>query len=312
MQIKIRVRNQQVERRLGDLAALLAAWERQSAAVSADTPNTHVWLIDHAVELIYRESAANCRPAALARSRANGFYPALCRALLDADKKAPFNNPLFGKIPTWASHFYDPDSGTNWLGQHTPTAVSDGSLYYQLARESYLSGDVREAGYYLGLSLHYMTDLTQPMHAANFTWFDSWSFGYHTAFEGYARRSRSGFSLPRFYHPILSAAEPEAFLKVVARRTKDRFYSAICPPEWTQSYNPLSCTDALWSQRVGDVMPAILGDAIQMTAQYILMWAESVCLAPPAADWMLRRPAALVRAITRVIQQSPDAITRPG
>jgi phospholipase C len=312
MQIKIRVRNRQVERTLGDLAALLSAWERQSAAVTPDTPNTHVWLIDHAVDLIRRESAAGRQFAALVRSRENGFYPALCRALLDADKKAPFNNPLFGKIPTWASHFYDPDTGVNWLGQNAPTAVSEGSLYYQLARESCLSGDLGEAGYTLGLSLHYLTDLTQPMHAANFTWFDSWPFGYHTAFEGYARRNLSRFSLPRFFHPVVAAAEPESFLKAVARRAKDRFYNAICPPEWTQTYNPLTCTDAVWAGRVGDVMPAILGDAVQVTAQYILTWAESVCLAPPGADGMLRRPAALVRALTRVIQQSPDTITRSG
>jgi phospholipase C len=310
MHIKIRVRNRQVERAVAELAGMLAAWERQSTPAHINTPNTHIWLTDHAVNLIRRESAAGRQFAALIMARENGFYQAVCRGLLDADKKAPFNNPLFGKIPTWASHFYDPDSATNWLGQDAPTAVSDGSLYYQLARESYLSGDLREAGYTLGLSLHYMTDLTQPMHAANFTWFDSWPFGYHTAFEGYARRNLSRFGTPRFYHPVLPASEPEAFLMAVARRAKDRFYTAICPPEWTQTFNPITCTDAIWTRRVGDLMPAILDDAVQATAQYVLAWAESVCLAPPEAGWM--RPAALVRALTRVIKQSPDTITHSG
>ncbi|HEX2622846.1 MAG TPA: hypothetical protein VHL11_21955, partial [Phototrophicaceae bacterium] len=200
--------------------------------------NTHLWLIHHSFELVKPQGISGATLAVLAR-QPDGFYAALCRGILDADKKAPYNDPIFGRVPTWASHFYDPDSETNWLGQAEHTAVTCGSSYYDLAREAYLIGDLSAAGYYLGLSLHYLTDLTQPMHAANFTWFHSWQFGYHTSFEQYACHSLPSLTLKTTYQPLLpSATSASDFLREVARRTKDRFLESICRSDWVQSYNP--------------------------------------------------------------------------
>ena len=281
-------------------------------------PNTHLWLAHHAIGLIQNQSTASQKFYYRVKTQPSNFYQALCRGLLDADKKAPFNNPFFGRVPTWASHFYDPDSGTNWLGHPDPTAVTCGSRYYDLARESYLNGDFTEAGYYLGLSLHYLTDLTQPMHAANFTWLDSWHFGYHTAFEKYALGTLATIPIPSHYRPLIDAAAPDDFLKAVARRTKDRFYRLICRPEWTQSYDRLICTEAVWQERVGQVVPMILTDALQLTAQYTLAWADSVWIAPPLASQALHHSLVALRTVTeaaarvlgRGITESPSQITR--
>jgi phospholipase C len=281
-------------------------------------PNTHIWMAHHAINLIQNQSMASQKFYDRIKSPSSNFYPALCQGLWDADKKAPFNNPFFGRVPTWASHFYDPDSGTNWLGHPDPTAVTCGSRYYDLARESYLNGDFTEAGYYLGLSLHYLTDLTQPMHAANFTWLDSWHFGYHTAFEKYACRMLAIIPIPARYTPLIDAHSPADFLKAVARRTKDRFYPLICRPEWTQSYNRLTCTEAIWQERVGHILSVILTDAIQITAQYTLTWSESVWIAPPLASQALHHSLAALRAVTEVASrvlrgsESPAPITRQG
>lgn len=59
------------------------------------------------------------------------------------------------------------------------------------------------AGYWLGLSLHYLTDLTRPMHAGNFTYLDSYFIGYHTGFESYALEVQADVTPhPLMSHPV--------------------------------------------------------------------------------------------------------------
>ncbi|HEX6098948.1 MAG TPA: hypothetical protein VF432_21720 [Thermoanaerobaculia bacterium] len=112
----------------------------------------------------------------------NYFKDQLFKGLLDADYKAPWFNPHLDKIAMYASHFCDPDTmstlpyfkAVGWNG----TAISEGPRYFNLAVETArrilrLGGEApaemfRTAGDYLGLALHFFTDLTQPMHAANF------------------------------------------------------------------------------------------------------------------------------------------------
>jgi hypothetical protein len=108
---------------------------------------------------------------------------------------------------SWMSHFFDPDTGKNYLGfansSELPTGLGQtanraikpqvevngpvpvegkGSALHRLARaRNLLAGvdvsadhpreptDRRSRGCYeLGLALHYFTDLAQPMHSANF------------------------------------------------------------------------------------------------------------------------------------------------
>ena len=56
----------------------------------------------------------------------NPFHRGLCQGLYDADFLGFFNGPAEVGQPTYASHFYDPDTGTNWWGRGTLTALQRG------------------------------------------------------------------------------------------------------------------------------------------------------------------------------------------
>jgi hypothetical protein len=106
----------------------------------------------------------------------DGFRKTLLSGLEDADGKPPYNQGIF----LW--HFYDPDSGETFLPGNYFNARTAGTYYCYLSAAA--ASEIREhrrtgrpvpetlmhtCAYNLGLSLHFLTDLTQPMHAANFT-----------------------------------------------------------------------------------------------------------------------------------------------
>ena len=128
------------------------------------------------------------------------FHHALAEGLKDADYKRPWADPHVGENYMFAYHFCDPDTmqtmpfftepvtaNTLLIGVIPPlvfhdwrpyNAISEGQRYFHLAVHAarrilrlgqQAKGDLLTAcGYYLGLSLHFLTDLTQPMHVANF------------------------------------------------------------------------------------------------------------------------------------------------
>jgi phospholipase C len=208
------------------------------------------------------------------------FHDALCCGLWDADKKAPYNNPVLEVVPTWKSHFYDPDTQTNWLGEFQPTAVSEGITYYREAQRAFRREHWQEAGHKLGVALHYLTDLTQPMHAANFTWLDSLSFGYHTDFERYVKNMLPRIKPPKVYAPRLNETRYKRYFHAVARYSKDTYFALLCKPEWTQHYTNEARAEKVWDARVGTLVPHILSDAVQMTAQFLLLWFTEALTSP--------------------------------
>ncbi len=240
------------------------------------TRNTHLWILYHAASLLEHEGAAGRMIHTLVRpwngALNDDFHDALSRGLWDADRKRPYNSPILDLVPTWSSHFYDPDTRTNWLGQTAPTALTEGSRYFRESQRAYQDGNMEQAGYTLGLAVHYLSDLTQPMHASNFTWIDSQAPGFHTDFERYAKSVVSRVEPPVAYAPLLRETDLEAFFHAVARYSKDTYYSLICRPEWTMHYSEADRDEKVWDSRVGAVLPSILGDAVQMTAQFLLMW----------------------------------------
>jgi hypothetical protein len=111
------------------------------------------------------------------------FTDSMYQGLKDADDKLPWKDNY------WASHFYNPESKLNYRGPgyNSPTAYTQAIKYFKLSQHyaqrilHFLQNHqtpaqqlYKNAGYYLGLSLHFFTDLTQPMHAANFT--NCWGF----------------------------------------------------------------------------------------------------------------------------------------
>jgi phospholipase C len=133
---------------------------------------------------------------------------------------------------SWMSHFYDPDTGKNYEGLAQSSDLSDdalahpvftaikakvevngpvpieakGSTIYRIGRAvDLLAGkthpadhpnepkDLRLRGCYeLGLALHYFTDITQPMHSANFAATDRPRL-LHSNWEGWAETLQSKF-----------------------------------------------------------------------------------------------------------------------
>lgn len=251
--------------------------------------NTHLWMVYHAAALLKGQGQAGERIVRLIKpwsgSVNDAFHDGLARGLWDADNRSPYNDPIVDLVPTWASHFYDPDTRTNWMGQTAPTALSEGLRFYDESLGALVRADHGQAGYALGLSLHYFTDLTQPMHAANFTWMDSQEFGYHTDFERYVKNILHHIRPPARYTPFLGELSRNDMFHAAARYSKDTYLSALCPPEWTQSYSKAMNEESIWDARVGSLVPRILGDAVQMTAHFLLGWARD---AAPVKRSLLR------------------------
>lgn len=102
------------------------------------------------------------------------FTNAMFVGLRDADYKVPYIGYLY------SSHFYDPETKRNFLG-FGATALDNGRYYFDKSMklgipimEKTMRGEpvsheeMANCGYYLGIAMHYLTDLMQPMHAANF------------------------------------------------------------------------------------------------------------------------------------------------
>ncbi len=282
------VMNQQLRQMVRSARLVLPVSDSRDdeVAIFREKRNTHLWIVNRAAELLRHEGEAGELAYELVKPGQgkihDEFHDNLCRGVYDPDHKAPYNDPLllFGLCPTWKSHFYDPDTQTNWLGQKKSTAVTRATTCYHLARAAYQLDHRGLAGYTLGLTLHFMGDLTQPMHAANFTWLSSWPCGYHTAFEEYAKTVLQHLDAPTRFQPLPLGVVPQGYLKAVARRTKDTYYRKVCQPEWLQSYRQVEVTNEVWQQRVGLCIGPMLSDAVLMTAQFLLSWTESLLLAP--------------------------------
>ncbi len=137
------------------------AWDAQS--VTDETRSSHLWVVERGVDLLVGRTESASRKAVRLME-----HPTCAtnwrQGLYDADFLDEYNNSS-----TWVSHFYDPGTGTNYLGTTFPTARGSASTRLTNARKAWASGNIALGCYQLGLALHYMTDSAQPMHAANFS-----------------------------------------------------------------------------------------------------------------------------------------------
>ena len=92
---------------------------------------------------------------------------------------------------TFAGHFYDPDTGKNWMGQKNPTARTRAETQYQSAVAAYKDGYTDKAMEYLGKGTHYVSDLNEPHHASNLTAVNS----NHSDFEKYVDKHRTEYTI---------------------------------------------------------------------------------------------------------------------
>ncbi len=90
----------------------------------------------------------------------------------------------------FAGHFYDPDTGKNYLGQASPTAATKADTHYHIAYthlKKNVNMDLKSDEFMtvlerLGKCLHYVQDACEPHHASNAIEVPGSS---HSAFESY-------------------------------------------------------------------------------------------------------------------------------
>ena len=205
-----------------------ADWDAES--VNDETQSTHLWIVNRALALLAQRPEAQAA-ATVALLNASDCQPSWHQGLADADFKAAYNGGLFDTSvgastaelvlsgATWASHFYDPDSGKNYKGQSSPTAYDQALAHLANAR-SQLTTNRPSACYELGLSLHYFTDITQPMHASNYTAKD-WPLELHTDYESYAMAQQARFVVATWAGP--TAGDASAQLLAAAHASKPRW-----------------------------------------------------------------------------------------
>lgn len=179
------------------------AWETFSP--TQENSSTHLWIVNRAVDQLGRQTSTKARAAhqLLTKSTCKKQWQ---QGLFDADYKAPYHGgwsdlkvgaselQIAASGATWASHFYDPSTGVNYLGQSTPTARTEALKHGATARTKIRANDLAGGCYALGLALHYFTDITQPMHGANFTATDT-PLTLHSHLEEYAVEIQNRYAI---------------------------------------------------------------------------------------------------------------------
>jgi phospholipase C len=151
--------------------------------------STHLWIVNRAIAILGKHQNLPAAARAYTRLTSAACSTRWRQGLDDADHKVTYNNWY-----TWRSHFFDPSTGTNYLGEHDPIAYTQALAHLATARSRIAANDVYKGCYELGLSLHYATDILQPMHAANFAATD-WPINLHSHLEDRAVDVQSAFTV---------------------------------------------------------------------------------------------------------------------
>jgi len=107
--------------------------------------------------------------------------------LLSKESAWPDKDPS-SRLTLFETHFYDPDTVTNWKGSSVTTARDSAINHYRDAIKKYYSGDRNGAIKVLAHCIHYVQDVAVPHHAANkvsIPLIDSYN---HAGFEEFASR----------------------------------------------------------------------------------------------------------------------------
>lgn len=207
----------------------------------------------------------------------------------------------------YSPHFYDPDVRRNFRHPWpfaNPNARSEGARYFQLStallanilfkvdnRIDVDKADYNRCGYLLGLACHFLTDLTQPMHAANFANYVGRHWPgppisadlRHSDFERNAERQvKAGYLddvpwLPRETFRIPSAARPFDILHetaVHAKKVFDDHLAALAARklEWVpelRTWRLIPFTDG----EVRTILDKTLkGPSLQAAARFFTLW----------------------------------------
>lgn len=245
-----------------------------------ETKSTHLYIVNRAAQLAgtgttpgFADFINSDMQPFVGKDEASKFRQGLCQGIYDADFLPAFNNPNWLTQPTWKSHFYDPATGQNYMGETTPTALTNGALFLATSVAQFRPGpfDAYTAGYNLGLALHYFTDLTQPMHAANYTYLSSFPFGYHTDFEVYVMAQQAAVTPQPTVTNFMPGPDKDVqtHFTNTASGFKQNYFSPI---EKAHLYATWKWSPAQWQAAVLPLVPQILNDAVQATAQLLYLY----------------------------------------
>ena len=249
--------------------------------------NTHLVIATAAVELLNKRGllAPNSFYNLLQK-----FKPVWSEGLFDADHLNPYAVNC-----SWLSHFWAPQvAGTTYPGNNYqnlpwPTAYSEFLEYDSRSRTfigsmpgAVLRDTWQYALYYMGLALHYLTDLTQPMHANNLA--NSATDVRHKNYEGTAMGWTAD---PAAIATIVTNLNTTATGTLISERAKGT-PSQIVTTTATEAFgfyknlmidmgSPPSGTAA---NAKGRTMTLILPAAILNTAVYVLNWVNYVNSTP--------------------------------
>src|SRR6266496_1014716 len=116
-------------------------------SITDEVASSHLWIVDRAGDVL----GAHLDIPAASRARAR-LTDATCKTrwqqgLYDADYRHQYNGGWFDLTPTsstsmilasgatWASHFYDPDTGKNYQGDTSPTAKTEATSHISAAKK---------------------------------------------------------------------------------------------------------------------------------------------------------------------------------
>jgi phospholipase C len=232
-----------------------AGWTAHSA--NDEGASTHLFIVNRAIDLLEKRSELP-----RAKRIVSVMNDAQCRTewqqgLVDADYKAVYNNgaadltPDGGKaqwlaaLPSFKSHFYDPDTELNYKGERFPTARTE-SRTHVVNWSKERAKSPKGSCYELGLALHYMTDATQPVHAANFTNTDR-AIALHSHLEHYALDNQNRFVATD--ETMLDFAEPSTETALIdgakiAKNIWGRTLEAVYAAYWNSG---LACKAAYYA-----------------------------------------------------------------
>jgi phospholipase C len=263
----------------------LPGWDMETK----DDPrrNTHLWIVVESLQMVGTLAGPEGAAGKLLLQLTNEQQTPLHQGIWDADFNKPWSDYQ------WAYHFYNPNTGTNfWPCLVRPetcrqTARVWGAKCFVSSLDAYKNEDYATAVYQLGLSLHFLTDLSQPMHAANYVANEPNAPDYHQGFESYTIKWTNRVRpAPLKYEQTIDSAAFEGYIDVAARNALERskvLVGSLAIEAWKARG-----VSERWSELYGDpVINASLIDARRVTSQYLLMWIQQALSLRPPHTWSL-------------------------
>lgn len=237
------------------------AWSADNGSVYEHTENTHLWIVDGGLGILSRNPETRFIYDYI---MVHPNWNRMAKGLYDADHVFEFKKTM------WAQHFYDPYKGRTFglaSAFGAESAKVKGQTYFDKSIECYKDNNLADAMYYFGVSLHYFTDISQPMHANNFTAVDS-PVGYHVKYEQYTDWIKKDSALETSEYITLDGETAGDWVHENALRAYPHFQPLI------DAYN--NHEGELWKEIVTEPTLERLRDSQKTVAGYVKFWFDSL------------------------------------